>query len=57
MDIADQTPPGPGTWNDDGTPDTTAFDAGIGWRVLDPEGNVVASGPIMVMESVAQVEE
>lgn len=27
----------------------------IGWRVLDPEGNVVASGPLTELEMVALV--
>lgn len=25
----------------------------VGWRVLDPDGNVVASGPGMTLESAA----
>jgi hypothetical protein len=27
----------------------------IGWRVLDPEGNVVASGPVTVAEMAAEI--
>lgn len=27
----------------------------IGWRVLDPDGNVVASGPVTVAEMAAEI--
>ena len=30
-------------------------DPEIGWRVLDPEGNVVDSGPITQLEMVANL--
>jgi hypothetical protein len=30
---------------------------GIGWRVLDPEGNVLASGPVVIAEMVAGILE
>lgn len=26
----------------------------IGWQVLDPDGNVIASGPVTVVELVAE---
>jgi hypothetical protein len=29
----------------------------IGWRVLDPDGNVVASGPVTELEMVAEMGE
>ena len=29
----------------------------VGWRVLDPDGNVVASGPVTKAEMTAQLLE
>lgn len=29
----------------------------IGWRVLDPDGNVVASGPATVAEMAGEIAE
>ncbi len=29
----------------------------IGWRVLDPDGNVIASGPVTELEMVAEMGE
>lgn len=29
----------------------------IGWQVLDPEGNVIASGPVVVAEMAGEVAE
>lgn len=29
----------------------------IGWQVLDPEGNVVESGPVVVAEMTAETAE
>lgn len=29
----------------------------VGWRVVDPDGNVVASGPPIVMEMTAECGE
>lgn len=33
------------------------FDAGKGWRVIDPEGNVVLSGGVSVAQMDARVAE
>jgi hypothetical protein len=29
----------------------------VGWRVLDPDGNVVASGPLITLEMVTNMGE
>lgn len=29
----------------------------IGWRVIDPDGNVVASGPLIELEMATQMGE
>jgi hypothetical protein len=29
----------------------------IGWQVVDPEGNVVASGPVVVAEAAGDLAE
>jgi hypothetical protein len=46
---------------DDSTePEAEGFDpeqAEIGWRVLDPDGNVVASGPLIELEAVSDTGE
>lgn len=47
---------------DDGTVlvDGTPFDPAvhdIGWQVLDPDGNVVASGPIVIAEMTGELIE
>ena len=33
------------------------FDAGRGWRVLDPDGNVVASGGVSIAEMDGELAE
>lgn len=37
--------------------DDSAFREGLGWRVLDPQGNVVDAGPVMVMNLTSQMQE
>lgn len=29
----------------------------VGWRVLDPDGNVIAAGPVTELEMAAQMGE
>jgi len=35
--------------------DSPEFDAGQGWRVLDPDGNVVASGGVSIAQADGQL--
>ena len=34
-------------------PETLADGSPVGWRVIDPDGNVVDSGPLIELEMVA----
>ena len=40
-----------------GHPDLLPDGSPVGWRVIDPDGNVVDSGPLMFAELVADTGE
>ena len=38
-------------------PETLPDGSPVGWRVIDPDGNVVSSGPLIELEMVAGLGE